>query len=136
VVAGIGLPQPPEQVIRDGVAATIADGRVYLCQTEAGRSVGAFRLAWSDPEVWPNDDGDAGYVHGLIIRNDVRGQGVGARMLAWAAELIRAKTRRWLRLDCDASNPKLCRYYEGQGFVPRGVLPQRYHLAARYEKSV
>ena len=125
----------PEQV-RVWVAAAIADGHVYLCQTEDGRSVGSFRLIWSDPEVWPNDEEEAGYVHGLIIRNEVRGQGVGAQMLAWAAELVHANERRFLRLDCDATNPRLCRYYEQQGFEPRGVVPQRYHVAARYEKAV
>jgi ribosomal protein S18 acetylase RimI-like enzyme len=128
-------PMPPQQVIRDGVAAGITDGRVYLCQTEARRSVGTFRLLWSDPDVWPDDDGEAGYVHGVIIRNDVRGQGVGVQMLEWAADLIRAKGRRFIRLDTDASNPKLCRYYERLGFESRGVVPQRYHMAARYEKQ-
>jgi hypothetical protein len=50
-----------------------------------------------------------------IVRN-VGGRRVGERMLEWAVELISARGRRLARLDAQASDARLCRYYEQLGF--------------------
>lgn len=138
-LAAQGLPAgffPQPDWIRQGVAADIARGDVYLGRDADGRVRGTLRLLWEDPDAWPDDRDEAGYVHGLIIRNEARGRGVGAAMLAWAERTTRERGRRFLRLDCDATNSKLCAYYERLGFTSRGTLPQKHHLAARYEKAL
>lgn len=131
-----GWPHPQPQWIIDTVRQDIEQGLVYLCRAQDGRAIGTLRLLWSDPEVWPEEAGDAGYVHGLAIRNDVRGQRVGERMLEWAKDSIRSRGRRYLRLDCDAGNVALRRYYETRGFTFRGKLAQERHVAARYEMKL
>jgi GNAT superfamily N-acetyltransferase len=129
-------PYPQPVWVRQGVAADIAAGCVYLAREPEGPVLGTVRLLWSDPDLWPPDKDEAGYVHGLIIRNEARGRGLGVALLAWAEQTVRARGRRYLRLDCDARNPKLCAYYERLGFKPAGVIPTARHMAARYEKDL
>ena len=46
--------------------------------------------------------------------------GLGAVILAWAADAARQRGCEALRLDCVAFNPRLRAYYEAAGFVHRG----------------
>jgi GNAT superfamily N-acetyltransferase len=82
----------------------------------AGRPCGGLRLLWSDERVWQRDNAFAAYVHGLVIDRRHAGDGVGARLLRWAAEQGRVAGVRWLRLDCVQHNTRLRRYYADQGF--------------------
>ncbi len=128
-------PQP--QWIRDLVENDIKKGSVFLCRTQAdGRAVGTLRILWTDAEMWPEDASDAGYIHGLAIRSAVRGHGIGVAMLEWARGYIRAHGKAYMRLDCEASNPMLRRYYENLGFVPRGEVTVESHTGARYEMTL
>jgi GNAT superfamily N-acetyltransferase len=133
-------PQP--MWIWDLVEDDIEAGCVFLCRALTdGRAVGTLRILWADRAMWPEDGGDegsgeAGYVHGLAIRPDVRGHGVGAAMLEWAKGHIRAHGRKFIRLDCEASNPALRQYYEKLGFVFRGEMTNETHTGARYEMAL
>ena len=82
-----------------------------------GRAIGTLRFEWSDPYLWPHDPDDAGYVHSLATRNSVRGHGIGAALLEWAKEHVRARGRSRMRLDCWGNNAALCAYYERLGFT-------------------
>jgi len=44
------------------------------------------------------------------------------------------KVKRFLRLDCLASNARLRRYYEDLGFVYRGQLTSGEYVGALYER--
>jgi ribosomal protein S18 acetylase RimI-like enzyme len=81
---------------------------------------GTLTIQWSDPDVWGErgPDGLAGYIHGMGIARSVGGKRIGQRMLEWAVELIGARGRRFARLNAQASNSPLCRYYEQRGFRP------------------
>jgi ribosomal protein S18 acetylase RimI-like enzyme len=128
-------PQP--QWIRQLVAMDIEQSRVYLARARNSDHVlGTLRILWRDAEVWPEDGDEAGYVHGLAIRAEARGRGLGAQMLDWAATHIRAQGKRFLRLDCDAGNSLLCGYYERLGFAFRGEVSAGHHVGARYEKAL
>ena len=69
---------------------------------------------------WGEREADAGYVHRLVVRRDRAGAGLGATILDWAAQQVRAAGREWLRLDVPADNVALCAYYERLGFEYRG----------------
>ncbi len=128
-------PQP--RWIRDLVARDIEDGCVFLCRTRADdRAVGTLRILWADPAMWPEDVGNAGYIHGLAIRTEVRGRGLGVAMLEWAKGHLRAHARIFMRLDCEAGNPGLRRYYERLGFAFRGEAAHNGYVGARYELAV
>ncbi|HUY79944.1 MAG TPA: GNAT family N-acetyltransferase [Ktedonobacterales bacterium] len=87
---------------------------VYLAWRE-GRPVGKFTLVWDDPEVWGEQPPDAGYVHGLAVARSEAGLGVV--MLRYAARMVAQAGRRYLRLDCLASNQALRDYYTRAGFT-------------------
>jgi GNAT superfamily N-acetyltransferase len=69
--------------------------------------------AVSEPEL---------YVELLLSSRAPAGQGVGAALLAHAAELARDAGVALLRVDCWAGAPPLVTYYERQGFVRDGTF--------------
>ena len=129
-------PYPQPQWIRDAIEGRIEQGQVFLCRAPDDRAIGTIRVQWADPNVWPEDSGDAGYIHGLATRRELKGQGIGRLMLEWARDYIRANGKKYLRLDCVADNPALRRYYENLGFRFCGEVADVHHLAARYETTV
>lgn len=66
-------------------------------------------------------DGHAGYVHGLAVRRHAAGAGLGPRLLDLASDLIAARSRPLVRLDCMAENASLCDFYRRAGFSDLGV---------------
>ncbi len=99
--------------------------------------VGAFVLQWKDELIWGERPDDAGYVHKLAVVQAAAGQGVGLEIQRWAEERVRAAGRLYLRLDCDADNVRLNRYYREAGFTLHG--PRVLSMGARlslYEKAV
>jgi GNAT superfamily N-acetyltransferase len=117
-------------VVRD-----LPNGLVWLAFLD-GHAVGTFVLRFSDERVWGPDDGRAGYLHRLATRPDRAGQGLGARLLDEAGELISARGRQWLRLDCDRGNHRLRGYYEELGFEHVGDLDQVARQTRPGQRSV
>ncbi|MGC6770494.1 GNAT family N-acetyltransferase [Enterococcus sp. LJL51] len=76
-----------------------------------------------DCELWSNIglSQDAYYIHRLIVHPNYRGKAYGSQML----KVIKAhfqNTAAELRLDCIASNDKLVRFYQEQGFRNAGTV--------------
>jgi GNAT superfamily N-acetyltransferase len=90
-----------------------------------GRAVGTLALQWSDEETWGNVSEDAGYVHGLAIRRDSAGRGVGRELLRWAEGSAAV-----------AENRALHEYYGGAGFGYRGRVLVRGLEVSLYVKKV
>lgn len=82
--------------------------------------IATFRLQWEDKHYWGDQPPVAGYMHGLAVREDAHGKAVGAQLVAWAAQEVSKRGRQYLRLDCDARNFALCRYYDRLGFIQTG----------------
>lgn len=101
----------------------------------AGEPVVAALIQDRDPDVWP-DDGQALIIHKLAVRRAHAGLGYPSRLLAFAEQHARSRGMKWLRLDTDATRPKLHQFYERAGFKHIGFKTLgRYHLAL-YEKSL
>jgi RimJ/RimL family protein N-acetyltransferase len=126
-------PSPPNEHWRRRMAGKIAAGEMHLVH-HAGQVVGIVGLSWHD-DYWP-DDGQAGYVHRMAVRNAWHGRGLGREILAWASKTAQNRGCSLLRLDCLASNRRLCHYYERQGFERRAELDDRDYRAALYEKQL
>ncbi|MBV8771848.1 MAG: GNAT family N-acetyltransferase [Deltaproteobacteria bacterium] len=123
-----------EQLLRE----RLKDHEVYLFRL-GSTPVGTLTIQWSDPEVWgdPGRDGLAGYIHGIGIARSVAGRRVGQGMLEWAVQVIRARERRFARLDAQASNSSLCRYYEQRGFCALGTaLLEGSFLTRLFEREL
>jgi GNAT superfamily N-acetyltransferase len=101
------------------VRASIERGEVFVAEHQS-RIVGTLTLTRQDVLMWGEQPPAAGYVHRVAIRRDLTHQGLGARLLEWAASEVRSWDRSKLRLDCLATNLTLVRYYLNQGFMKVG----------------
>lgn len=82
--------------------------------------IAALRILWADPTFWGPDDGKALYVHGLMVDLGHAGNGLGAQLLDWVADVARKQGRTHLRLDSALTNPGLTCYYESLRFTRKG----------------
>jgi GNAT superfamily N-acetyltransferase len=110
-----GIPGWPAAFRPEWIEPGLADGNVWVAEVD-GAAVATLTLDWSDAVLWP-DDGRAGYLHRFATRR--AGTGLGAALLEWCADTVRAGRRDRLRLDCPAENRALRGYYERAGFVHR-----------------
>jgi GNAT superfamily N-acetyltransferase len=78
-----------------------------------------------DRGFWREEQTEALYVHRLAIRRAFAGKRIGYALLAWAQERATLAGKKYLRLDCQATNPTLCAYYERVGFTCRGTVGLR-----------
>ena len=111
-----GVSQWPERFESSWVEDAIRRGETWLVQV-GGTISATVTLNWSDP-VWSDVPGSAGYLHRIAVRR--RASGLGAVIIAWAADIACQRGRKALRLDCVASNDRLRAYYEAAGFVHHG----------------
>ncbi len=118
------------------MARHISTGEVYLARRPDGRAVGTLRFKWSDPKLWHDESGVAGYVHDFAIHDTVRGCGIGAAMLEWAKAHVHARGKEFLRLDCLADNAALNRYYLNVGLQYRGRVQDGNYAASLFEVAV
>jgi GNAT superfamily N-acetyltransferase len=117
-----GLPHPwPIPFPAGRVEPQLAKGNVYLAENAAGDSLGTVTLQWEDAAYWGERPPDAGYVHRLAVRRAFAGRRVGVRILAWAEEETRARSREFLRLDTLVVRSRLHEYYAALGFRRVGV---------------
>ena len=128
-----GLHQWPRRFPREQIAESVVRGETYLAR--AGETtVATLALQWADPFFWGEREPDAGYVHRVAVRRSFAGRGLGEELLEWADEQVRARGRRYLRLDCMAANARLRRYYEELGFAHCGDVARGEWLASLYER--
>jgi ribosomal protein S18 acetylase RimI-like enzyme len=144
-LAARGVTQWPRGGFRraaDYYAQSIAEHEVQLALV-GDELVGTFRVLLREPIVWPEIvDDDAVYVYNLAVRRDRARAGLGGRMLDWACTRAASLGRKYVRLDCVATNDFLRDYYTRAGFEERGEIEARFPPPVgalrlrRYEKQV
>jgi ribosomal protein S18 acetylase RimI-like enzyme len=104
----------------DQIRRRIETADTYLVFNHPGDPIATCVIQWNDAEIWSEqgNDGLAGYVHGLAVRRSSAGNNLGHALLTLAAQIVAQKPRPFLRLDCMATNERLCRYYRDAGFEP------------------
>lgn len=111
-----------------------APSRAFVAEDDAV-IVGAFLLVPRDPAIWP-DERPAVYLSRLAVAPAYQGCGLGAWLLSQAEGIARTQSADVLRLDCWAGNVALQRFYQANGFVERGVVPEETWEVRRFEKDV
>ena len=102
-----------------------------------GEPAAAMILQWRDPLFWPRvPAGESGFLHKLCVRRAFAGRGLSARMVEAAAAECRERQASWLRLDTDNGRVKLCRLYEGMGFIKVGNMTTENRHYALFERRV
>jgi len=120
------------------VQGAMTESTIYLVR-EGSEVIGTVSLQWDDERNWGEQPPVAGYLHRLAIREGFHGQGLGERIVDWAAKRVAEKDRQFLRLDCEETNAELCGYYKKLGFVQVGTRPvpeYSNYVAALFEKPV
>jgi protein-tyrosine phosphatase len=111
----------PGELGEEHFRARLREGQVWLATVGPdGPVAGAFELWWSDPGAWGERPPEAGYIHRLMTDRDTAPPGAGRLLLAEAERRIAAHGRSLARLDCLATNPGLCAYYEKAGYTVVG----------------
>jgi GNAT superfamily N-acetyltransferase len=119
----------PERTSKD-----VTDGLFHLAQV--GQPVGTIKFQLSDAVLWPDrPDTDSAFVHRLAVRRAFAGKEVSTALI-WAVQRAATLGRRFLRLDCAASRPRLRAVYERFGFRHHSNRQVGPYFVARYELDV
>lgn len=77
----------------------------------------AMILQWVDKQFWPDiKENTSGFIHKLSVKRKFKGLHLGNQMIKYAEKKCTDKNINYLRLDCDGDRPKLCSFYEANGF--------------------
>jgi ribosomal protein S18 acetylase RimI-like enzyme len=126
-----GIKWNPGAVTRDHLYEWVQEGALMVGTFE-DQVVGAIAIRSADRgNHWPKGD-LAGYIHDLMVSPEHKGNHLGRQLLYWAERYTKGRGRLWIRLDCEASNARLCRYYEEVGFRRVG----EFEGAALFEKAL
>jgi GNAT superfamily N-acetyltransferase len=126
-----GIRWNPNSTSRQHLERWIDSASVWLALVNDDLA-GMVAVWWSDPtDYWPRAD-LAAYVHDLMVFPRHQRKRIGERLLGWAESYVRGRGRRFIRLDCDADNERLCRYYQDLGYQRMATDSN----AALFEKSL
>jgi GNAT superfamily N-acetyltransferase len=118
------------------LAGDVEGGEFFVAEIE-GEVVGTVKFQLSDDAFWPDAPVDeAAYIHRLAVRRAHAGGYVSRALLKWAVARARDHRRRFLRLDCDGTRPRLRAFYEQFGFRHHSDRQMGPYLAARYELAL
>jgi GNAT superfamily N-acetyltransferase len=114
----------------------VAAGQFFIAEIDS-EPAGAVKFQLEDRLFWPDlsqeHHDDSAFIHRLVVRRRYRGLGISTALMHWAVSRASAMGKRHLRLDCDASRPKLRRLYEGFGFEFHSFRQVGAYYVARYE---
>ncbi len=101
----------------------------YTCRVlETGAGLGGYG-------VMSMGAGEA-HILNICIRADVRGQGVGRRLMTWLLDAARAAGNGWVFLEVRPSNRPAILLYESLGFAPVGLRRGYYQAVGGREDAL
>jgi GNAT superfamily N-acetyltransferase len=132
-----GMPLWREGELDPACLVSDLNAGLFFLAEYSGDSAGTVKFQLADPVFWP--DGlphEAAYIHRLAVRRRFAGTGLSTALLRWAAERTHTLGRRYLRLDCVASRPRLRAIYERFGFRHHSDRQVGSYHVSRYEYEV
>ena len=113
------------------------DAGLFFVGEFRGQSACVVKFQLEDHLFWPDiPQGESAFIHRLAIRRRFAGGEVSTALLRWAARRAHAIGRSFLRLDCEASRPRLRAIYERFGFVHHSDRQVGPYFVSRYELDV
>jgi len=126
----------PEELSPEKLSAAVAAGELHLVMKD-GEAVGTVIFQLQDRLFWPDmEEGDAAYIHKVILKRSVAGTGLAMKVIEWAKEKAKAQGLAYLRLDTEAGREKLCSLYESAGFSRHSYRQVGRHYVVRYEMKL
>jgi ribosomal protein S18 acetylase RimI-like enzyme len=138
-LAGKGIDQWKDFFNEKGKATLerrFREGEVYKIVKD-GVILGVFVIQWDDTFWHPMKKDDlACYIHTMGIDPSLTGKGIGKKILSFAEDIAVRAGRKYIRLDCNADNARLCEFYESNGFYKAGSKPWENWNVRLYEKKL
>lgn len=120
----------------DSIAAEVHSGLFFLGECD-GEAAGTVRFQLEDKLFWPDvPQNDSAFIHRLAVRRRFAGGEISSALILWAISRTHALGRRYLRLDCEASRPRLQAIYDRMGFRFHSNRQVGSYYVARYEYDV
>jgi GNAT superfamily N-acetyltransferase len=111
----------------------VAAGLFFIAEVD-GDPAGVVRFQLEDRLFWPDlIQDDSAFIHRLAVRRRFKGLGISTALMKWAVSRARTMGKSYLRLDTDASRPKLRRLYEEFGFEFHSFRQVGAYYVARYQ---
>lgn len=122
-----------DELSPERIASDVAEGHFFLARC-GGEAAGTIKFQLQDTVFWPDTPADeAAFVHRLAVRRAFAGGELSAELLRWAGERAKSLGRHFLRLDCEASRPRLRAVYERYGFRHHSDREVGPYFVSRYE---
>jgi ribosomal protein S18 acetylase RimI-like enzyme len=138
-LAGKGIDQWKDFYNEKGkatLARRFREGEVYKI-AKGGAILGVFVTQWDDTFWHPMKNDDlACYIHTMGIDPSLTGKGIGKKILSFVEDIAKRAGRKYVRLDCNADNARLCEFYESNGFYKAGSKPWENWNVRLYEKKL
>nr|WP_305121776.1 GNAT family N-acetyltransferase [Pedobacter mongoliensis] len=97
-----------EKDIKNGLQYKIVCGNAIHC---------VFSIQFNDPLIWrERDEGNAIYLHRIVVNQDFKGHRLFDKVLAWAKQFAKTKGMKYVRMDTWAENKRIIDYYKSFGF--------------------
>lgn len=126
---------PPIEKIQWVKKGIIANEFFFIKNTPK-ETIGMVRILEEDLLYWGQKNDKATYIHSLVILEKLEGKGIGKKVLQKIENDAKKEGYTYLRLDSDSKNPKLCDYYEKQGFQKVGIKKLPLSTYNLYEKVI
>ena len=118
----------------DKIESELSLWRVAVSESEI---LGGFKLEDHDSFFWPEiSKGESLFLHKLVVKRTRAGTDLSTALLRFAVAETRRGRKPWLRLDCDATRPKLRAVYERFGFQHHSDRRIGSYVAARYQYRI
>jgi len=126
---------------RERIAADIALHAVWVVRDADGALVATYALREApvrpyDPAPWSEPAAPARYLNRLAVDRLRHGRSIGRWCLDHIAAGCAREGVRAIRCDVLAANERLCRFYEGAGYVARGSRQHSGWEFTCYEKML
>jgi hypothetical protein len=130
----------PNRADRDSrVLSSLRQGKTWICW-DGEIPAATLTADLDDDPYWASEHSRpsrrAVYVHRLVVARRYAGMHLGGSLLNWVGRTGQlAHGARCMRISAWTTNQALHRYYQAQGFAPRGHhADDGYPSAARFEK--
>jgi GNAT superfamily N-acetyltransferase len=122
-----------DELLSERIASDVAGGEFYLAECD-DEIAGTIKFQLQDRLFWPDTPAhEAAFIHRLAVRRQFAGGQLSTVLLRWSAERARTLGRHFLRLDCEASRPRLRAVYERFGFRHHSDRQIGPYFVSRYE---
>ncbi len=112
------------------------NGEFYFVSNDASSLIGMYRLSKEDLMYWGKQEKKARYIHSLVVLPEFSGKNIGFKIIEKIEQEMLTDCISFLRLDCNSTNERLCKYYVDLGFEKVGQKQMPLSLNNLYEKEL